>query len=89
MWNNLRMARLSVLFAAICFGTALFALDRGRISETQVRGIEVSDAVIDGDVESGSVMAGQSVGMVKREEPIADIIAELVDEAVAALGSRG
>ncbi|MCL6742045.1 nitronate monooxygenase family protein [Sphingomonas sp. RB56-2] len=46
-------------------------------------------AVIDGDVESGSVMAGQSVGMVNREEPVADIIQELVDEAAAALGSRG
>ena len=45
-------------------------------------------AVIDGDVEGGSVMAGQSVGMVKREEPVADIIAELVEEAAAALGSR-
>jgi enoyl-[acyl-carrier protein] reductase II len=45
-------------------------------------------AVIDGDVESGSVMAGQSVGMVNREEPVADIIQELVDEAAAALGSR-
>jgi enoyl-[acyl-carrier protein] reductase II len=46
-------------------------------------------AVIDGDVESGSVMAGQSVGMVTKEEPVADIIQELVDEAAAALGSRG
>ena len=34
-------------------------------------------------------MAGQSVGMVKREEPVADIIAERVDEAAAALSSRG
>jgi enoyl-[acyl-carrier protein] reductase II len=46
-------------------------------------------AVIDGDVESGSVMAGQSVGMVNREEPVADIIRELVQEATAALESRG
>jgi enoyl-[acyl-carrier protein] reductase II len=46
-------------------------------------------AVIDGDVETGSVMAGQSVGMVTREQPVAAIIAELVDEAVAALESRG
>ena len=45
-------------------------------------------AVIDGDVESGSVMAGQSVGMVKREEPVADIIAELVAEAASALSTR-
>ncbi len=46
-------------------------------------------AVIDGDVESGSIMAGQSVGMVTREEPVASIIQELVDEAAAALESRG
>ena len=42
-------------------------------------------AVIEGDVETGSVMAGQSVGMVTREEPVAEIIKELADEAAAAL----
>ena len=42
-------------------------------------------AVIDGDVENGSLMAGQSVGMVTREEPAADIIAELIGECEAAL----
>ncbi|HSQ98718.1 MAG TPA: 2-nitropropane dioxygenase, partial [Sphingomicrobium sp.] len=46
-------------------------------------------AVIDGDVETGSVMAGQSVGMVTREEPVGAIIQELVDEAAAALEGRG
>lgn len=46
-------------------------------------------AVIDGDVETGSVMAGQSVGMVSREEPVAAIIEELVGEAARALESRG
>ncbi len=46
-------------------------------------------AVIDGDVEHGSVMAGQSVGMVTKEEPIADIIAALVGEADVALAKRG
>jgi enoyl-[acyl-carrier protein] reductase II len=45
-------------------------------------------AVIDGDVENGSLMAGQSVGMVSREEPVADILAELVAQAEAAL-ARG
>jgi enoyl-[acyl-carrier protein] reductase II len=45
-------------------------------------------AVINGDVENGSLMAGQSVGMVKAEEPIADILATLVAEAHAALESR-
>ncbi|MCJ9430452.1 NAD(P)H-dependent flavin oxidoreductase [Kordiimonas marina] len=38
-------------------------------------------AVVDGDVESGSVMAGQSVGMVKKVEPTAYIIQELVEQA--------
>jgi enoyl-[acyl-carrier protein] reductase II len=46
-------------------------------------------AVIDGDVEGGSIMAGQSVGMVNREEPVAAILAELAAEAAAALESRG
>lgn len=46
-------------------------------------------AVIDGDVEHGSLMAGQSVGMVTREEPVADILAELVAQTDAALAARG
>ncbi|MBX9797711.1 nitronate monooxygenase [Sphingomonas sp.] len=45
-------------------------------------------AVIDGDVEHGSLMAGQSVGMVTKEEPVAEIIAQLMDEAGAALAER-
>jgi enoyl-[acyl-carrier protein] reductase II len=45
-------------------------------------------AVIDGDVERGSVMAGQSVGMVKAEQSVAEIIAQLVDEAAHALERR-
>ncbi|MCB5425679.1 nitronate monooxygenase [Altererythrobacter sp. CC-YST694] len=45
-------------------------------------------AVIDGDVESGSVMAGQSVGMVKTEEPAAQIIQTLMAECEAALSRK-
>ena len=45
-------------------------------------------AVIDGDVENGSLMAGQSVGMVTREEPVADIIASLMTQGKAALARR-
>ena len=45
-------------------------------------------AVIDGDVENGSLMAGQSVGMVTKEEPLADIIATLMAEAAAAFEKR-
>ena len=45
-------------------------------------------AVIDGDIEGGSLMAGQSVGMVTKEEPVAEIIATLMAEAVEALEKR-
>lgn len=45
-------------------------------------------AVIEGDVENGSVMAGQSVGMVTKEEPVAEIIALLMGEGEAALARR-
>ena len=45
-------------------------------------------AVIDGDVENGSLMAGQSVGMVTKEEPLADILGALMAEAATALDAR-
>ena len=45
-------------------------------------------AVIDGDVENGSLMAGQSVGMVKEEEPVAKIIDTLMAESEDALTRR-
>ncbi len=70
-------------------------LDEGRVAmaEAQLQ-IEhywagaLRRAVVDGDVEHGSVMAGQSVGMVTREEPLADIIATLMAEAAHALEKR-
>jgi enoyl-[acyl-carrier protein] reductase II len=45
-------------------------------------------AVIDGDVENGSLMAGQSVGMVKDEQPVEAILASLLAEASEALNGR-
>ncbi|MEO6091474.1 MAG: nitronate monooxygenase [Novosphingobium sp.] len=45
-------------------------------------------AAIDGDVENGSLMAGQSVGMVTKEEPVAEIIAMLLAQCEAALARR-
>ncbi len=45
-------------------------------------------AVIDGDVEGGSLMAGQSVGMLKEEEPVASIIAKLMAQSEEALTRR-
>jgi enoyl-[acyl-carrier protein] reductase II len=45
-------------------------------------------AVIDGDVEAGSLMAGQSVGFVTREQSTAEILEELVGQALAVLAAR-
>jgi len=72
------------------------ALDEGRVAmaEAQLQ-IEhywagaLRRAVVDGDVEHGSLMAGQSVGMVTCEEPAAAIMARLLDEAEQALARRG
>lgn len=38
-------------------------------------------AVVDGDIENGSLMAGQSVGMVTKEQSVAEIMKELCEEA--------
>ena len=45
-------------------------------------------AVVDGDIEGGSVMAGQSVGMVTKIQPIREILDELVEQAVRTLMQR-
>lgn len=45
-------------------------------------------AVVDGDIDKGSLMAGQSVGMVEKEQTIPEILTELVGEAEAALQKR-
>lgn len=45
-------------------------------------------AVIDGDVEHGSLMAGQSVGMVRGEQSTVEIFDELISQALVALESR-
>jgi enoyl-[acyl-carrier protein] reductase II len=46
-------------------------------------------AVIDGDIENGSVMAGQSVGMVTSEQSVQEVMDELVSQACLALARRG
>ena len=45
-------------------------------------------AAIDGDVENGSLMAGQSVGMVKGEQTVAEILTELIGQAHGVLAAR-
>jgi enoyl-[acyl-carrier protein] reductase II len=70
-------------------------VDRGEIDQKAAQ-LEIEHfwagalrkAVIDGDVENGSLMAGQSVGMVTKEQPVAEILRELIDQAVDALLAR-
>ena len=70
-------------------------LDEGKVDMGQAQ-LEIEHfwagalrrAVIDGDVERGSIMAGQSVGMVNKEEPVTDIIATLLAECEDALARR-
>jgi enoyl-[acyl-carrier protein] reductase II len=45
-------------------------------------------AVVDGDIETGSLMAGQSVGFVTREQTTVEILEELVSQAVAVIAAR-
>lgn len=45
-------------------------------------------AVIDGDVERGSLMAGQSVGMVQRTQSVQEIIDELVAQAALYIDTK-
>jgi len=70
-------------------------VERGEISRASAqRQIEsfwigtLRSAVIDGDVENGSLMAGQSVGMVTCEQSTKEIIGQLVEEAVQGLVAR-
>jgi enoyl-[acyl-carrier protein] reductase II len=46
-------------------------------------------AVVDGDVDYGSLMAGQSAGLVKREQPAADIMADIMNEMKDVYASLG
>ena len=63
-------------------------LDRGAINPQQAQ-FEVEnfwagalrEAAIEGKVHSGSLMAGQSVGLADKVMPVKDIIAELIQDA--------
>jgi enoyl-[acyl-carrier protein] reductase II len=46
-------------------------------------------AVVDGDVDYGSLMSGQIAGLVKKQQPAAEIIAEMFAEAKDVLSARG
>ena len=60
-------------------------LKAGQLEIEHFWGGALRRAVVDGDIENGSLMAGQSVGMVTKEQSTAEIIAELVAQAEIAL----
>lgn len=69
--------------------------DQGRLTQMEAQ-LEIEHfwagalrrAVVDGDIEEGSVMAGQSVGLVTKEQSTAEIINELVQQAAQLLENR-
>ncbi len=70
-------------------------LERGEVAVEEARlAVEhfwagaLRRAVIEGDVENGSLMAGQSVGMVRSEQTAAEIVAELIAQAADQLACR-
>lgn len=80
----------------ICQQEAIEAYKKGEISqkEAQIK-IEMfwagalKRAVLEGDIENGSLMAGQSVGMVKAIEPCQAIIDSLIDQALVHIARIG
>ncbi len=62
-------------------------LERGEITREEAQ-FEVErywvgglrKGVVDGDIENGSLMAGQSVGLLEKIQPICEIIKELIDD---------
>ena len=81
-------------FAAIQRGV-IERFSRGELSQKDAQ-LEIEHfwagalrrAVIDGDVEAGSLMAGQSVGLVTREQSTVEILDELVAQALAVIARR-
>lgn len=46
------------------------------------------NAVMDGDVKHGTVMAGQIAGLVKKEQPCKEIVEEIMEEAMALMQKK-
>jgi enoyl-[acyl-carrier protein] reductase II len=91
--RSLQNAAMRAFYAAQ--KEAIEAFDKGDLSlkDAQLK-IEhfwvgtLRRAVVEGDVEHGSVMAGQSVGLVKEEQSTAAMLGELLDQALQSLIKR-
>lgn len=67
------------------YNQGLLSLEEARLKIEMFWAGSLKRAVIEGDIETGSVMAGQSVGMVKKIEPCSMIIQNLLEEAESVL----
>ncbi|MBU5677385.1 enoyl-[acyl-carrier-protein] reductase FabK [Alkaliphilus sp. MSJ-5] len=59
-------------------------LEKGGATAEEIEGLgqgKLKIAVIDGDIESGSVMAGQIAGMITKIQPCKEIIEEIISDA--------
>lgn len=67
------------------FTKEFLKLEKARVSPEEIENLGVGKlrlAVVDGDVENGSVMAGQIAAMVRNIKPCKDIIDEIVNQAI-------
>ena len=63
-------------------------MDSTRTDDPKASAAALRRAAIDGDVDQGLLMAGQSVGMVVAEQSMAEIMDELIEQTVAALARQ-
>lgn len=60
----------------------LFSLEEAQLEIEHFWAGALRKAVVDGDTENGSLMAGQSVGLVKQEQSVQEILDELEQQAI-------
>ena len=70
------------------FDTGEISLEEGQLEIEHFWAGALRRAVQDGDVEAGSLMAGQSVGQIKAVEPLRDILAGLLAQMLHDLGNK-
>lgn len=66
------------------FARELQAMEKAGASKAEIEAFgegKYPAAVLQGDLDNGSVMSGQSAGLVRNEQPAAEIIKEIMEEA--------
>lgn len=74
------------------FSRAFFKAEYTAISDEELEAMGVGAlrlAAVEGDEQRGSFLAGQIAALVKKEQPAADIIREIFEEAEKVLGTAG